>query len=228
MIQQLSLHNYQLYLFDFDGLLVNTEGIHYEAYRRMCANRGIELNWTFSQYCRIAHKDAETLKISLYAHVPQLVEQEPDWHVLYREKKEIVIDLLNQGSVHMMPGAEELLKALQKANLARCVVTNSPEDQIRIIKDQNPILATIPVWITRESYTLPKPHPECYLTAIEKLGKPGDKAIGFEDTPRGVRALLSTSAQPILVTQVDYPEIPQLIEDGALHAPCLPTPLYLE
>lgn len=217
MIKQVSIRNYQLYLFDFDGLLVNTEEIHFEAYQRMCADRGVELMWTFSQYCQIAHYTSDALKKGIYGHLPQLFEQEPDWHVLYQEKKKIVVDLLNQGKVHMMPGAEKLLETLQMANITRCVVTNSPEEQIRIIKKKNPILQTIPFWFTRESYTHPKPHPECYLNAIEKLGKSGGKAIGFEDSPRGLRALLPTSAKPILVTQVDYPEIPQFIEEGVLH-----------
>lgn len=228
MTKQVPIHDYQLYLFDFDGLLVNTEEIHFEAYRTMCAHRGVELTWSFSQYCQIAHYNSEALKTNIYAHIPHLFEQEPDWHVLYREKKEIMIDLLNQRKVHMMPGAEKLLKALQTANLTRCVVTHSPEEQIRIIKDQNPILHTIPIWFTRESYTRPKPHPECYLNAIERLGKSGENTIGFEDSPRGLRALLPTPAKPILVTQVDYPEIPQFIEEGVLHVTSLTKLLYQE
>jgi len=214
---QISIEDYQLYLFDFDGLLVDTEKIHWEAYRKMCANRGLELDWSFPKYCQAAHYGSEALKRNLYAHIPQLLKQEADWRVLYREKKEILLHLLREGSVSMMPGAAELLKTLEIEGVTRCVVTHSPEEQIQAIRDKHPILNTISVWLTREAYTHPKPHPECYLKAIDMLWKPGENVIGFEDTPRGLQALLHTSATPVLVTQVAYREIPQFIEKGVVH-----------
>ncbi|MFQ5729015.1 MAG: HAD family hydrolase [Waddliaceae bacterium] len=211
------IHDYQLFLFDLDGLLVNTEEIHYFAYQRMCAGRGYELPWDFSRYCQEAHYDSEKLRNSLYADIPSLHKEEPNWDVLYAEKKKAMLDLLNGEGVHMMPGAEELLQALNEANTPRCVVTHSPEEQIQIIRKQNSILDTVPVWFTRESYSHPKPHPECYLNAIERLGKSAERVVGFEDTPRGLKALMQTRAQPIFIAQVEYPETPEFVEKGVLH-----------
>jgi len=215
------IHHYQLFLFDLDGLLVNTEELHYLAYKRMCSDRGFDLKWDFARYCRAAHYDAEGLKEQIYAEFPDLLSQEPSWDVLYAEKKKALVNLLHEGAVHMMPGAEELLKALQEASIRRCVVTHSPLEQVAIIREKNPVLDTIPVWITREHYTHPKPHPECYLFAIEKLRKEGNHVIGFEDTPRGMKSLLQTPAKPVLVSQVPYPEIPEFIEQGVRHFPDL-------
>lgn len=41
---------YDLLMFDFDGLLADTEHIHYRAYCKMCNNRGITINWSFAKY----------------------------------------------------------------------------------------------------------------------------------------------------------------------------------
>lgn len=213
--------DYQLFLFDFDGLLVNTEEIHYQAYQKMCADRGFELPWDFSQYCFMAHYDSTKLRKALYADIPELYEMEPDWDVLYSEKKRAMLQLLDAGAVHMMPGAKALLKVLAEKEIQRCVVTNSPNEQIEIIKKYNPILNTIPHWFTRETYTEPKPDPECYLNAIEKLGNGSKKIIGFEDTPRGLLALLGTPAQPVLISKVAYPEISDFISKGVIHFPSL-------
>lgn len=213
------IHDYQLFLFDFDGLLVNTEEIHYRAYKKMCADRGFTLSWDFTRYCFMAHYDSELLKETLLKELPDLKRMEPDWNVLYAEKKRAMIELLNQGQVHLMPGVADFLNLLAKENINRCVVTHSPNEQIQIIKKQNPILQTIPHWFTRETYTHPKPHPECYLNAIKKLAADSSNVIGFEDTPRGLTALMQTRAKPVIVSKIPYPEIPQYIREGALHFP---------
>lgn len=215
------IHDYQLFLFDFDGLLVNTEEAHYLAYKRMCADRGVDLDWSFDRYCQSAHYDADALRLHIYANFPQLKQQEPDWKVLYAEKKRALCNLVNDGVIHLMPGASALLQALQEANIQRAVVTHSPDDLVQLIRKQNPLLDSIPVWITREHYTHPKPNPECYLKAIDMLAKPSDKVIGFEDTPRGLRALMGTRAQPVLVCEAQYPEIPSFVQAGAIHRPSL-------
>ncbi len=199
------IHHYQLFLFDFDGLLVDTERLHYQAYIKMCAKRGFSLTWSFLRYSQAAHHDPLALRDQIYAEFPPLQLQEPDWSILYEEKKMFFLQLLEAGSVPLMPGAEAILKALQEARIQRCVVTHSPLALITRIRQQNPILDTIPHWMTREDYTHPKPHPECYQTAIKRLSKPGDRLIGFEDTPRGLMALLGTQAEPILVCPPDSP-----------------------
>lgn len=210
------INDYQLVLFDFDGLLVNTEELHYKAYQRMCAKHGVVLDWGFDNYCKIAHYDSEGLSEQLYQLYPKLKEQ-PSWDVLYAEKKQAMVDLLNEGAAKMMPGVEKLLTALQDASVARCVVTHSASELINVVRRQYPIFDTIPVWITREHYVKPKPDPECYQTAITRLAKPSDKIVGFEDTPRGLKALLGTRAKPVLICEMKYPEIPLFEAKGVVH-----------
>lgn len=213
------IHQYQLFLFDFDGLLVNTEEIHYLAYKRMFSDRGFNFSWSFSRYCQAAHYHAEGLRDQVYAEFSQLQAVEPNWSVLYAEKKRAVLALINEGAVQLMPGVEQLLKALDEAKIKRCVVTHSPVELVQSVRQQNPVLNTIPTWITREYYTNPKPHSECYLKAIEMLADENDRIVGFEDTPRGLSALLGTRAKSVLICEAQYPEIPAFIKQGVVHYP---------
>lgn len=213
------INRYQLFLFDFDGLLVNTEHIHYQAYLTMCARRGYSLKWSFYRYSDAAHHKATDLRDQIYAEFPALQAEEPSWSVLYEEKKQIFIDLVNEGAVHLMSGAADILKALQEANINRAVVTHSALALIHLIRQQNPLLNTIPHWITREHYTIPKPHPECYQKAISLLAKPGDRIIGFEDSPRGLNALMETEATPILICPPDSPYLQNLLKEGIRYYP---------
>ena len=208
------IYKYQLFLFDFDGLLVNTEHLHFEAYKQMLAARGCFIDWDFSQFCQLAHLNSEALKRAIYQKFPNL---DPSWSVLYEEKKQIYYSLISRGSISLMPGVEAMLLQLQSKKIPACVVTNSLHEQIALIRLQIPALQTIEHWITREDYEKPKPDPECYLKAIQLYGKKGDRIIGFEDSIRGLTALMQTPAQAVLVCSKDHPLLDSALPANVLH-----------
>lgn len=208
------MEDYDLILFDFDGLLVNTELLHYQAYRNMCQARGHDLDWDFRKYVQVAHYRAEALQEQIYAKFPSLKEEEPNWSVLYGEKKQALLKLFHSDPIPLMEGVEEVLLRLMELNKKRCVVTHSDRDLVKAIRKKNPIFDTIPHWIVREDYSKPKPNPECYNKAIHNLASNGDRVIGFEDTPRGVKALMASSATPVMITKETYPEMEGLREKG--------------
>lgn len=188
--------DYQLFLFDFDGLLVDTEYLHYRAYKEMLAKRGFQLDWNFAEYCRAAHFDSDALKRHLYEEFPELPSVAP-WDVLYQEKKNVLIGLLDSEPIGLMPGVEELLEVIK--DKVSCVVTHSGIELVSRIRRQNPVLDTLSHWITREDYKKPKPDPECYLLATQRFAKASDKVIGFEDTPRGLKALQEAKVRGVLI-----------------------------
>ena len=204
------IQQFDLFLFDFDGLLVNTEDLHFAAYREMCNKRGFDLNWSLSQFFQAAHFDAAGLKNAIYREFPALQEQEPRWEILYAEKKQSYQNLLEKGDISLLPGVAPVLEALAEFRKKRCVVTNSAKVQIDLIKEKIPLLKTIPDWFTREAYREPKPHPECYQTAIRQLGQPKDRIIGFEDSVRGLKALRDAGVLvTLLICPPDHPQLKQ-------------------
>lgn len=207
------IEDFQLFLFDFDGLLVNTEHLHYQAYVNVLAKRGYPLKLTFANFFQLAHFNSTAWREALYAEIPEL----PSWEILYQEKKGAYLELLLSGKVELMPGVEKLLKALDVAKIRRCVVTHSILDHIQLIRSRLPILETVPKWITREDYEKPKPDPECYLKAIELYGQKGDRIIGFEDSIRGLKALQQTPALPVLICPSHHPLLEIAMEGGAIH-----------
>lgn len=208
--------NYQLFLFDFDGLLVNTEELHFLAYKQMMLARGIELKWTFERYCMSAHYSSEKLQSDLFQDYPELKRQDPSWEHLYREKQIAMKKMAAEVAVQLMPGVETFLTHLQENRINHAVVTHSAMELIALVKAKHSVLSKIPHWITRYDYTHAKPNPECYEIAIKRYSKSGDKIIGFEDSPRGLMALLRTPATAVLITKVPYPEIPGFIRQGAM------------
>ena len=197
------IDRFQLFLFDFDGLLVDTEKVHFAAYEKALKKRGYSLDWSFFRYCEYAHLSADALRKALTEKFPSLAQ---DWTSFYQEKKESYVSLLQEGKISLMPGVEKLLIALEKRGTRRCVATHSSLQQVLLIRSQLPILDSIPHWITREDYHEPKPNPECYLKAISLYGKSKDRIIGFEDSLRGLEALKKTEkVLPVLICQGNHP-----------------------
>lgn len=188
---------YSLFLFDFDGLLVNTEYLHYQAYQKLVASYGFDLGWSFEKYCSIAHASAEGLRIEILKQFPSL-QSKGSWDTLYQQKKDFYLDLLHNSKVPLMPGAEDFLNRLFNSGKRCVVVTHSSLDLIESIRSQHPVLQKMHAWITREDYEQPKPSPQCYQLAIEKYAV-DDRVIGFEDSPRGMRALMGSGATALMV-----------------------------
>ena len=129
---------------------------------------------------------------------PTLPEQDPP--------RETRCEPPREGAVSLMPGVEELLVRLEQEEKRRCVVTHSPKEQVDMICDQLPILKTIPVWITREDYSRPKPDPEGYQKALKMLERSNDRIIGFEDTFKGFQALQGVPCHPVIISAFYKPD----------------------
>lgn len=93
----------------------------------------------------------------------------------------------------------------------RAVATNSTQAQVAGIRKHVPALDAIPTWITRECYNRPKPAPDAYLAAYQAIASPGERAIGFEDSMRGIESLLAAHFDAILICDKDHPQMQRTI-----------------
>jgi beta-phosphoglucomutase len=211
------IQDYQLFLFDFDGLLVDTERLHYASYMEISQRQGCPLNWDFRRFCREAHSKEMGFFDGLVREYPHIFEEGFSKEEFYEEKRQIYIEMLQQTPLKLMDGAEHLLDVLVARELKRAVVTNSPKVQIEMIKKALPVLQKIPLWITREDYSEPKPSPEGYLKAISLLARPGDRIVGFEDTLKGLRALLAAGVDAMLICPADHEHVEEGKQLGAKH-----------
>jgi HAD superfamily hydrolase (TIGR01509 family) len=201
-------------LLDFDGLLVHTEPLHYAAYRQACALQGMPLTWDFATFCSHAHAEQGGFFKALRCEYPGRAISEK---ALYAEKQRCYLALLEGEAVPLMPGVEELLTYLREQNLPHAVVTNSPHPLVERVRAGQPWLQQIPLWLTREEYVQAKPSPEGYLEAIRLLSCEGKRGIGFEDTLKGVEALLRAGVTALLIAPNDYSGVAAATERGALH-----------
>ena len=99
-----------------------------------------------------------------------------------------------------MPGVEKLLLTIKSLEFPSCVVTNSPSSLTDAMKRKQPLLSAVKNWVTRELYAYAKPAPDSYLKALELYAKKESRALGFEDTFRGWKALDAAGVEGIVVS----------------------------
>lgn len=215
------LDDFDFFFFDFDGLLVNTEHLHHLAYKKMVEDFGFSLDWDFPTYCKYGHKSTEALRDAVYAAVPGLKEKESDWEKIRQKKIAIYERFIRSNELQLMPGVEQILDYLKEKKKLSCVVTNSPQNHIEIIKELLPKLKEIPYWITRADYQRPKPDPQGYEIGIEKFTKAHDRLVGFEDTIKGLSAMEKTSIFPVLICSDDHPGLEEVNKEKVTHFPSL-------
>jgi HAD superfamily hydrolase (TIGR01509 family) len=213
------IERFDLFLFDFDGILVDTEPLHYAAFAQLLARRNIDWDWDFEGFCRESHGQKDGIKHALYKKFPILLEREPHFEVLAEEKRVLYTQLLQEQRVPLMPGVKALLSRLQAENRTHCVVTNSWREHVEMIRSRDAQLSHIPHWLTREDYPNPKPAPDGYQKAIDLYGFPGARVIGFEDTCKGFKALSQTAARAVLICPSQRSHVSECLALGGLHYP---------
>jgi beta-phosphoglucomutase len=189
----------KLVCFDFDGLLVDTEPLHHIAYTQILEELGFPLPLDFISYCKIAHSPNRNLFKETVTNAHPHFNLE--WEDVRTKKTALYRQLLKEGRVKGMPGAEKLIDQLLNLNIPICIVTNSDRCDVDEIAKHLPFLQKIPLAITREDYENPKPNPDGYLMALKKHGVTKKDAIGLEDTAKGISALKKAGLHHLFINK---------------------------
>ena len=197
-----SIHDVDLVLFDLDGLLVDSEVFHWQAYQRMVRHFGYELSWDYSTYLAIAGSASYAIADQLRKEFPVLFEHY-SWEEMYAVKKDMLGVLMDTAIVPLMPGVEQILTFLANQHKRMVVVTHSSLAFVEKVKASHEIFSLINLWIYREMYVHPKPAPDCYKMACDLSKVSPHKTIGFEDSWRGIEALRAAGCRPVLVNARD-------------------------
>ena len=194
-----------VHLFDFDGLLVNTEQLHFQAYREMVEDKDETFDVDFLTFASHAHTGSTNLKNYLLSTFDNLKGYK--WEDLYAEKQERYIKLVLTGDLDFMPGAKSYVELLLDEKKKMAVVTNSTKALIDAVKERLPGLDAIPVWVTREKYQHAKPAPDAYLAGLKHFSAGAEDAIGYEDSLRGVKSVADAGIEPILICHPGHPQM---------------------
>lgn len=169
-------------LFDFDGLMFDTEKLWQTYYYK--ANDVFNVNFTEEDRISIVGKNEETIRKTLKAAFPTLdVDEYRDWL-----RKEVLHHQMNL-LVDAKKGLIDLLSFAEKKNIKTAIVSGSEKSVIENVLNKAKInINDFQTMVTGDMKVNPKPNPDVYLLACKNLGVKPEEAIVLEDSYNGVKA----------------------------------------
>lgn len=195
-------------LFDFDGVLADTEPLHWTCWNEVLAPLGVQIGWEeYQRYC-VGISDREFLEVLGRHAQPQRTLDEL-WP-LYPAKKKIFAARATSGTLVAAP-IKQMLVELAAHPLA--VVTSSSRQEIEAILSAEGILDRFQTLVYGDEVTKLKPDPEPYATAMQRLGV--TSAIALEDSAPGKESARRAGCTLIEVGSAS--ETPALIKAALVH-----------
>lgn len=169
-------------IFDFDGLLVDTEGPIFEVWQRIYRERGHELpreRWL--SIIGTASGPFDPLldlgqRIGARLEADELNSLE---RVYYREAT---------VAQTLLPGVDRYLADAQALGLKTAIASSSSREWVMDHLERFGIADRFDTVVCKDDVTTTKPDPELYELALERLGVRSEEAIGLEDSTNGIRA----------------------------------------
>lgn len=200
-------------IFDCDGLIADTETPDYEAWRRIYENQGLRLPveaWAQTVGMAKGH-EAHDWHGPLAKAIGQSYNPEATQNRRRSHYQEAI------GKLTPMPGIVALLDAFDAENIPYAVASNSEKVWVTRILKTIGLTSRFKVIATIDDVDNPKPAPDVYLLAAERLGVPPEHCVAFEDSPRGLAAAhaagMFTVAVPTPLTRhLDFAQAHHLVE----------------
>jgi len=194
------LLEYDVFIFDFDGTIMNTETYHCLAWSNALSeykNENIKIS--LLEYQENFHK----LDKNYSKNFLEINYNIFDYDIIYKLKQFHYQELIKNNELFFMNNYENFLNFLLDNNKIIVVVTNTSIKSIEIFKQKYPILSNINKFYTKELFINKKPHPECYIKVSNDYKN--FKKIGFEDSLVGIHALYQVEdITPILIYDNNY------------------------
>jgi putative hydrolase of the HAD superfamily len=172
-------------IFDFDGLILDTEAPHYEVWKRRYRARGSDL--PLEKWMRLVGGGLKSERFDPCEEIRALPGPPiedclwPD----FRNDEEYLALVADQS---LLPGVRELVSSARAAGIALAVASSSPSSWVEGHLRTHSLLSEFDAVRTREDVENVKPFPDLFVAARDALGVSSDEAVIFEDSLNGVKA----------------------------------------
>ncbi|MFP4053876.1 MAG: HAD family hydrolase [Phycisphaerae bacterium] len=180
-------------IFDMDGVLIDSYDAHFESWKRIADNHGLEM--TEEMFASTFGQTNPTI-------IRQLWPDRADRQTIAEmgeEKERIFRDILRED-LPEMPGAGDLLRRLDESGFRLAVGSSGPTENVQAVLENLPGAERISAIVTGSDVSHGKPDPEVFLIAAGKLGLPPASCLVVEDAPPGVEAARNAGMACIALT----------------------------
>ena len=190
------------FVFDMDGVLLDTEPLYKQAMHQACEDLGFEMTHELhNAQIGIPHDAGNKMMLKAFGE---------DFPIaLYNEYTHKTMRALTAGDVPVKPGARELIDQLNSRDIPVAVATSTSSPIAPERLKRAGLYDKFSAVVTRSDVTHGKPHPEPFLTAAQRLKVDPTTCIALEDSHNGIRSAHAAGMRPIMVPDLLAP-IPEI------------------
>jgi HAD superfamily hydrolase (TIGR01509 family) len=190
-------------LFDFDGVIVNSEPLHLQAFQEVLREEKIDLSEE-EYYQHLIGFDDRGAFVHLYEK-HKLPLSPRDLLRLMTRKGEMTMELIERRQYNALEGVEELVRGLWR-HYPLAIVSGARRDEIEAMLEGVRLRDCFPTIVAAEDVTIGKPDPSGYLLGVQLISertkthlKPADCLV-IEDAPTVARSARAAGFRVLAVT----------------------------
>ena len=172
------------FIFDLDGVIVDTAKYHYLAWKKIADSLNIEFKHEHNELLKGVSRVRSLDIILELGSVEASQEQKDQW--LVQKNEEYLSYLVDMDQSEILPGVLPVLDYL-KAN-EQLIALGSASKNARPILEKTGILSYFDAIVDGNDVSNAKPDPEVFLIAAQQLNTSQNDAIVFEDSVAGIQA----------------------------------------
>ena len=172
------------FIFDLDGVIVDTAKYHYLAWKKIATDLGIEFTHEHNELLKGVSR-VRSLDIILgLGEVEASQAQKDQW--LIQKNEDYLSYLVDMDQSEILPGVMTVLEFLKTNH--QPIALGSASKNARPILEKTGILSYFDAIVDGNDVSNAKPDPEVFLQAAQKLGISNENSIVFEDSVAGIQA----------------------------------------
>ncbi|MGL5234193.1 MAG: beta-phosphoglucomutase [Empedobacter falsenii] len=172
------------FIFDLDGVIVDTAKYHYLAWKKLANNLNIDFTHEHNELLKGVSR-VRSLEIILgLGNVEASDEQKNEW--LIQKNKEYLEYIDKMDDSEILPGVMDVLNFLKENN--QPIILGSASKNARPILEKVNILNYFDDIVDGNDVSNAKPDPEVFIVGAKKANQTNENSIVFEDSVAGIEA----------------------------------------
>ncbi|MCD8519073.1 MAG: beta-phosphoglucomutase [Flavobacterium sp.] len=172
------------FIFDLDGVIVDTAKYHFLAWQKLANQLGIEFTHEHNEELKGVSRVRSLDIILELGNVQASQEDKNQW--LVQKNEEYLSYLVDMGESEILPGVLKVLEYLKSKN--QFIALGSASKNARPILEKTNIMHFFDAIVDGNDVSNAKPDPEVFLRAAQLVGVSNENAIVFEDSVAGIQA----------------------------------------
>ena len=195
-------------IFDMDGVLVNTEPMHYRCWKKVFGDEGIALEYDIYKACI-----GSTMTFLLQLIREHYGKTFPDKQVIFDRMAAEKDRLIREEGYPKLPSLEQVVRRLHEEGYLLAVASSSPMHHIDQAVEELGLADSFAVKVSGENVQHPKPAPDTFLIAAEKLEVSPEDCLVVEDSTNGGKAAAAAGMECVWFHNPDSGDqsIPQAV-----------------